>query len=80
MNKPQLRKMNPYVVRLRERIPDSIRSEVLSAFSRPKRTPIQYWRWVLSEAPRGSIAEAAAREALAKLDSVPDRIPGEDDE
>lgn len=82
MDKPRLRQVIPYRTRsrFRERIPDRIREEVVSIFSKPKRTPIEHWRWVLSEAPMGSLAETSAREALAKLGAMPDRVPGEDDE
>lgn len=65
---------------MRAPVPDRVRSEVVSMFSKPKRTPTEYWKMVLAEAPLGSLAESAAREALAKLGAEPDRVPGEDDE
>lgn len=50
-----------------------------SVFKRRK-SPTEYWRKVLEEAPQGSIAERSAREFLDKRGGTVAREPGEDDE
>lgn len=57
---------------------DACKARIRAIFKRPRKTRDEYWRWVLSEAPKGSLAERSAREVL-KLDKV-EREPGQDDE
>lgn len=57
-------------------------AQMKAILSRPKRRPVEHWRWVLENAPRDSIGEQYARQALAKLDpqSLREREPRQDDE
>jgi hypothetical protein len=51
--------------------------------TKPKRTPMQHWEWVISRAPKGSTGHQYAVEALVDLRAragITAREPGQDDE